>query len=68
MIDGNTYALEQHQKRLDQVSDSLDSFMDDIDDDLDELGNMINELQARAKEYDGYDFTEQLNDMLKDLI
>ncbi len=68
MIDGNTYALEQHQKRLDKVSDSLDSFMDDIDDELVELRNTIDELQARAREYDGFDFTEQLNDTLRDLI
>lgn len=68
MIDANEYALNKHLEKQEKQELNLNAMLDEFDDELFKLGETINSLQAQAKDYNGYDFTEELNDALEDLI
>ncbi len=61
-------ALNRHQEKLAKQEASLELFMDSIDDDLVKIQDLINKVKDRAGDFDGYDFSEEVKDALRDLI
>lgn len=66
MRDANTEALNRYQNKLAKQEKAFESFCDEIDDDLVELNEMIVNLKKIAKDYENYDFTEDLEELIKD--
>lgn len=61
-------AMIKHQEKLMKQETSLQLFIDSIDDDLAEIMEIIKTLKKKARDYDGYDFTEEIKDLLNELI
>lgn len=61
-------AMIKHQEKLMKQEISLELFKDSIDDDLAEIMEIVKTLKKKARDYDGYDFTEELKSLLEDLI
>lgn len=61
-------AMIKHQEKLMKQEASLELFIDSIDDDLAEIMEIVKTLKKKARDYDGYDFTEELKDLLGELI
>lgn len=68
MIDANTKALNKYQEKLAKQSKTYGRFIDEIDDDLLELQEIVQKLKKKAENYDGYDFTEELKELINDTI
>ena len=63
----NTNALKKYQSELEKQEISCELFFDSIDDELSEIADMIKALEKKAECYDGYDFTDELNNAIRDL-
>ena len=63
-----TNALNKHQEKLIKQETSLQLFLDDIDDDLAEIMDIIKVLKRKARDYDGFDFSDELKEVLEDII
>ena len=61
-------AINKHQEKLMKKETSLQLFLDDIDDDLAEIMDIVKVLKRKARDYDGYDFSEDLKEVLEELI
>lgn len=61
-------AMIKHQEKLMKQETSLQLFIDSIDDDLVEIQELINKVKKKADGFDEYDFTEEVKQMLGDLI
>ena len=61
-------AMIKHQEKLIKQETSLELFIDSIDDELVEVMEIVKTLKKKARDYDGYDFTEELKDLLEELI
>lgn len=61
-------AMIKHQEKLMKQEIILELFIDSIDDDLAEIVEIVKTLKKKARDYDGYDFTEELKELLEDLI
>lgn len=59
----NKYLDEQEKKEV-----SLNYLFKLSDDELDEVREMISVLLQRARDYDNYDFEEEMRDTIKELI
>lgn len=68
MIDGNTIAMNKYLENQEKQERSFELLFDSIDDRLVLLSKEIQNLQKIASNYDGYDFTDDLNDYIRDLI
>ena len=68
MIDGNTIAMNKYLENQEKQERSYELLLETIDDDLALLGKEIQRLQKIASSYDGYDFTDDLNEYIRDLI
>lgn len=66
MRDANTEALNRYQNKLAKQEKAFELFCDEIDDDLVELSEMIEHLKKIAKDYKHYDFTEELEDIIRE--
>ena len=64
----NSKALENYQNKLKKQELSYDLFLTAIDDDLVEIQELINKVKKKADGFDGYDFTEEVKELLGDLI
>ena len=64
----NTEALNNYHNELEKIEVSYNLFLDSIDDDLVELQDLISAIKSKAKDYDGYDFEEEVNDLVKDCL
>jgi hypothetical protein len=60
--------LQKREDKQEQRYKFLCMFQDDIDSDLETIQVAIKSLRNRAKDYYGFDFREELQDMLNDLI
>ena len=60
--------LQKRENKQEQRYKFLCMFQDDIDSDLETIQVAIKRLRNRAKDYYGFDFREELQDMLSDLI
>ena len=63
-----TNALNRHQEKLRKQEESLEMFLGSIDDELVEIDRQITALYKKANDYQGYDFKENLKEVLGDLI
>ena len=61
-------ALNKYQEKLKKQELSYDLFLTAIDDDLVEIQELINKVKKKADGFDGYDFTEEIENLLKDMI
>lgn len=65
---GNSYALNSYMEQIAKVENTYDMFLADISDDLDEMIDIIDRIKRLASDYEGYDFTDDLKDIIKDTI
>ena len=61
-------ALNKYQEKLKKQELSYDLFLTAIDDDLVEIQELIKKVKKKADGYNGYDFTEEVKELLGDLI
>lgn len=61
-------ALNKYQEKLKKQELSYDLFLTAIDYDLVEIQELINKVKKKADGFDGYDFTEEVKELLGDLI
>lgn len=61
-------ALNRHQEKLKKQELSYDLFLTAIDDDLSEIQDLINKVKKKADGFNGYDFSDELKELLGDLI
>lgn len=61
-------AMIKYQEKLVNQETSLELFIDSIDDDLAEIMDIVKVLKRKARDYDGYDFSEDLKEVLEELI
>ena len=61
-------ALNRYQEKLKKQEVSYDLFLTAIDDDLSEIQDLINKVKKKADGFDGLDFTEEVKEILGDLI
>lgn len=64
----NEAALAKYLEKQEKQETSLELLQDSLDDDLLMLSKEICRLQKIASQYDGYDFTEELNEWIKELV
>lgn len=60
--------LNKYQEKLKKQELSYDLFLTSIDDDLVEIQELIKKVKKKADDFDGYDFSDELKDLLEDLI
>ena len=60
--------LNKYQEKLKKQELSYDLFLTAIDDDLVEIQELIKKVKKKADGYNGYDFTEEVKELLGDLI
>lgn len=61
-------ALNKYQEKLKKQELSYDLFLTSIDDDLVEIQELIKKVKKKADGFDGYDFTEEVKELLVELI
>lgn len=61
-------AMIKYQEKLVNQETSLELFIDSIDDELAEIMEIIKTLKKKARDYDGYDFTEEIKSLFLDMI
>ena len=61
-------ALNKYQEKLKKQELSYDLFLTAIDDDLVEIQELIKKVKKKADGFDEYDFTDEVKQMLGDLI
>ena len=61
-------AIINHQEKLMKQETSLELFIDSIDDELSEVMEIVKTLKKKARDYDGYDFSDELKELLEELI
>ena len=61
-------ALNRYQDKLKKQELSYDLFLTSIDDDLVEIQELIKKVKKKADGFDGYDFTEEVKELLAELI
>ena len=63
-----TNALNKYQEKMRKQEISLELFLNSIDDDLEEIQDLIMKVKKRADDYDGLEFTEEIKELLVELI
>lgn len=61
-------ALNKYQEKLKKQELSYDLFLTAIDDDLVEIQELIKKVKRKADGFDGYYFTEEVKELLVELI
>lgn len=61
-------AMIKHQEKLVNQETSLQLFVDSIDDELAGIMEIVKTLKKKARDYDGYNFSEELKELLYELI
>lgn len=62
------YALNKYQEKLKKQELSYDLFLTSIDDDLVEIQELIKKVKKRALNYDDFDFSEEIENLLREMI
>lgn len=63
-----TESLNRHQEKLKNQETSYELLCDAIDDDLCEISDLIKKVLKQAENYDNYDFTDEVKELIRDLI
>ena len=66
--DGNIYALNRYLAEQERCEKYYDYFLSDIEDDLDAIKKAIRNILSAARDYNGYDFTEEAIEEIKDIL
>lgn len=61
-------ALANYEEKLKKQQVSYDLLLSSIEDDLVEIQELINKVKKKADGFDGYDFTEEVKELLVELI
>lgn len=61
-------ALSNYEEKLKKQQVSYDLLLSSIEDDLVEIQELVKKVKKKADGFDGYDFTEEVKQMLGDLI
>lgn len=64
----NSKALEIYQNKLKKQEVSFELLLSSIDDDLVEIQELIMKVKKRASDFDGLDFSEEIKDLLREMI
>lgn len=64
----NSKALENYQNKLKKQEVSFELLLSSLDDDLAEIQELINKVKKRALDYDGLDFSEEIENLLREMI
>ena len=67
-MDSYNYFCNKHDEDNVKTEKALESFLDSIDSEVSELKDIIFELEQQAKDYEGYDFREELRDYLMEVL
>lgn len=64
----NTYYLNKHLENQERKEKELELLIDYIQDDIDNINSILRNIRAVSKDWDNYDFEEDINDYLKEVI
>ena len=64
----NSKALEIYQNKLKQQEVSFELLLSSIDDDLVEIQELIMKVKKRALDFDGIDFSEEVENLIREMI
>lgn len=64
----NSKALEIYQNKLKKQEVSFELLLSSIDDDLVEIQELIKKVKKRASNYDDLDFSEEIENLLREMI
>ena len=64
----NTSALNRHLNEQEKRETSFELFINSIDDELAELNELIKTIREKASNFDGFDFSDSLDDVLGDAL
>jgi hypothetical protein len=65
---GNEIALAKYLAEQEKRELSYELFLDSIDDELVEIAKIAEKIKRRSQSYDGYDFSEDIEEAIKDII
>lgn len=66
--DGNIYALNKYLAEQERAEKHYDYFLEDIEDELDAIREAVRNILSAARDYNGYDFTEEAIEEIKDIL
>lgn len=61
-------AMIKYQEKLVNQETSLELFIDSIGDELAEIMEIVKTLKKKARDCDGYDFSDELKELIEELI
>ena len=64
----NEIALQKHEDKLAKKEARLSYMFQELDDRLSDLQTEINRILTISSDYDGYDFEEEMAEVLRDLL
>lgn len=64
----NTMSLNRHLDDEEQREKALESLIQDLEVDLKEMEKLAYEMNQTAKDYYGYDFTEDIQELINDTL
>lgn len=67
-MDANTYALNKHLQKQEQQEKFLTMFENEISSDLEMIQVSIKRIRNKAKDFYSYDFREEAESLIHDLI
>gem|GEM_PF-4933461 len=68
MQDANTTYLNRYLNEQQKQEEALEAFTNEIQIDLLEIQKLVYEMEVTAKNYQGYDFREDLKEILNDTL
>ena len=68
MQDANTEYLNRYLNEQQKQEEALEAFTNEIQIDLLEIQKLVYEMEVTAKNYQGYDFREDLKEILNDTL
>ena len=68
MQDANTTYLNRYLNEQQKQEEALEQFTNEIQIDLLEIQKLVYEMEVTAKNYQGYDFREDLKEILNDTL
>lgn len=60
--------LNKLEKKQEDMRNSFELLVDKLDGDFVQLSNMVNRIKKQASSYDGYDFTEDIKNLIEDML
>lgn len=64
----NTQALNKYLDEQDRADIALENFLNAISDELSEIDEISNRIRSIANDYEGYDFTDDAIEAMKEIL